>query len=64
MSETNFTHGSNQKYIFLFVDTHLRAPQANFKAVPMAVDMTKALQTKCKTCFGGPGTYWNTPTKT
>ena len=29
-------------------------PRAIFKAVPMAVDKTLALQTKCKTCFGGP----------
>ena len=59
MGETNFTHGSNQKYSFLFVDTHLRAPQATFKAVPMTLDMTKALQTKCKTCFGGLHAYYN-----
>ena len=26
--------------------------------------MPKTLQTKCKTCFVGPKSYWNTPTKT
>ena len=30
------------------------AVRATFKAVLMAVDKTYALQTKCKTCFGGP----------
>ena len=29
----------------------------------MSVDMPKTLQTKCKTCFGGPKSFWNTPTK-
>ena len=28
--------------------------RATFKAVLTAVDMKKALQAKCKTCFGGP----------
>ena len=32
----------------------IRDPRATFKAVLMAVDMTWALQTKCKTCLGGP----------
>ena len=27
---------------------------AIFKTILMALEMTKALQTKCKTCFGGP----------
>ena len=30
------------------------ALQATFKAVLIAVYMTYGLQTKCKTCFGGP----------
>ena len=41
----------------LFFDTGFcywtLATQATFKDVLMAVYMTKALQTKCKTCFGG-----------
>ena len=45
--------------ISLFFDTGLifprfQAPQANFKAVLIAVDVTRALQTKCKICFGRP----------
>ena len=45
--------------IFLFFDSDLlfpriRASQASFKAVLIAVYMTNGLQTKCKTCFGGP----------
>ena len=50
------------KFYFLFFDTGLlfpriRAPRASFKAVLMAVYITtKTLQTKCKTCFGGPRT--------
>ena len=59
MGETNFTLGSNSKFDFLFFDTGLllpriQAPQATFKAVLMAVNMTKELQTKCNTCFGSP----------
>ena len=38
------------------------AVRATFKAVLMAVDMSGTLQTKCKTCFGGPRmilqAYW------
>ena len=34
---------------------HLEEPVgATFKAVIIAVYMPKTLQTKCKTCFGGP----------
>ena len=29
-----------------------------FKAVLIAVDMTEALQIKCKTCFGGNDSIW------
>ena len=59
MGETYFTLGSNPKFDFLFFDTGLllpriQAPQATFKAVLMAVNMTKELQTKCNTCFGSP----------
>ena len=59
MGETNFTFGPIPKLIFLFFDSDLlfpriRASQASFKAVLIAVYMTNGLQTKCKTCFGGP----------
>ena len=59
MGETYFTLGSNPKFDFLFFDTGLllpriQAPLATFKAVLMAVNMTKELQTKCNTCFGSP----------
>ena len=58
MGETNFTFGPIQ-FFFLFFDSDLlfprnRASQASFKAVLIAVYMTNGLQTKCKTCFGGP----------
>ena len=48
-----------QNLIFLFFDSDLLFPripasQASFKAVLIAVYMTNGLQTKCKTCFGGP----------
>ena len=49
-----------KKIILLFFDFGLlfspgfEPLSATFKAVLIAVDMTKALQTKCKTCFGGP----------
>ena len=62
MGETNFTLGPKlglptQNIICLFFDTgglfpRIWAPLATFKAVLIAVDMTKAPQTKCKTCFG------------
>ena len=59
MGETNCTFFPFQNFIFLFFDSDLLFPriqalQATFKAVLIAVYMTKALQTKCKTCFGGP----------
>ena len=41
-------------YPFPLID-HLEEPvDATFKAVIIAVYMPKTLQTKCKTCFGGP----------
>ena len=48
-----------QNLIFLLFDIDLlfpriRALQATFKAVLIAVYMTNGLQTKCKTCFWGP----------
>ena len=59
MGEANFTFGPIPKFYFLFFDSDLlfpriRASQASFKAVLIAVYMTNGLQTKCKTCFGGP----------
>ena len=58
MGETNFTFGPIPKFNFLFFDSDLlfsriRASQASFKVVLIAVYMTNGLQTKCKTCFGG-----------
>ena len=55
MGQTNFT----LKNIILFFDSGLLFPgfgplRATFKAVLIAVDMKNALQSECKTCFGGP----------
>ena len=59
MGETNSTFGPNQKNHYFFFDSGplfpgFRPLRATFKAVLIDVDMTKALQTKCKKCFGGP----------
>ena len=59
MGKTNFTFSPIPKSYFLFFDSDLlfpriRASQASFKVVLIAVYMTNGLQTKCKTCFGGP----------
>ena len=44
-----------KKNQFSFFGTGLRLPPwTTLKAVLMAVDITKAPQTKCKICFGGP----------
>ena len=52
-------HRYSCKYTVLPLDfpliDHLEEPAgATFKAVLIAVYMPKTLQTKCKTCFGGP----------
>ena len=57
MGETNFTFGPIQKNYFFVLGfwpffPRIRASQASFKAVLIAVYMTYGLQTKCKTCFG------------
>ena len=50
----------DQKYFFLFSDTVILWPRIGaFWALSklsqyVAIDMPKTLQTKCKTCFGGP----------
>ena len=55
MGETNFMLDPISKIKFFGLLFYwIRVTQATFKAVLMAVYMTKALQTKCKTCFGGP----------
>ena len=59
MGETNFTIGPIPNFNLLFFDSDLlfpriRASLASFKAGLIAVYMTNGLQTKCKTCFGGP----------
>ena len=59
MNETNFTQGPDQKFYsfvlwFWSTFSRIQALRATFKAVLIAVDMTKALHTKCKTCFEGP----------
>ena len=55
--ETNFTPGHTPKIVlFGLLYCHCFAqywnPSGTFKAVLIAVDMPKTLQTKCKTCFG------------
>ena len=60
MGETNLHLVLFQKFNFyLLLDSDLIFPriwaaQASFKDVLIAVYVTKALQTKCKTCFWGP----------
>ena len=49
--------GTRQQLIDFFCYNLLfRRPfSATFKAVLIAANITEALQTKCETCFGGPG---------
>ena len=63
MAETNFTLGPTSKTItfplLLLVivgqnSQHKRAKSDTFKVVFKARYIFKQLQTKCKTCFGGP----------
>ena len=51
LGDTNFTLGPISKSI---LSPRIWDVRATFKAVLTAVDMKYALQTKCKTCFGGP----------
>ena len=47
--------GKSMVFYHKKIDPHFFvAVRTTFKAVLMAVDKTYALQTKCKTCFGGP----------
>ena len=50
---------TNYLFFYFFFDSYLLFPgiqalQATFNVVLIAAYLTKALQTKCKTCFGGP----------
>ena len=63
MAETNFTLGPTSKtnkfhLLFLVIvgqnSQHKRAKSDTFKVVFKARYIFKQLQTKCKTCFGGP----------
>merc|ERR1712110_341702 len=63
MAETNFTLGptsNTNKFPLLFLvivgqnSQHKRAKSDTFKVVFTARYIFKQLQTKCKTCFGGP----------
>ena len=49
-----FCHRSMAKPMGYPIPAWTRGARATFKAVLMAVDKTYALQTKCKTCLGGP----------
>ena len=59
MAKTNFMLGpikKSKKNPFSYWPSFSKdlEPLATFKAVLRAEYMTKALETKCKTCFGGP----------
>ena len=48
---------SKNLFIFCFFIAYYRrklTKTGQFKAILIAVDMSELLQTKCKTCFGGP----------
>ena len=54
MSETNSTLGPIPIFYSDLLFPRIQPSKATFKAVLIAVYMTKALQTQCKTCIGGP----------
>ena len=60
MAETNFTLGptsKTNKFPFLFlviVGQNSQHKRANLNGRTLARYIFKQLQTKCKTCFGGP----------